>query len=192
MLSQLVIIGDNMHITAPVTFVEPKVIKFKSGPRAGKEGYAWSITADGKKIDMGFNKPLVGVGDMFSGEITDAPDRWGTFKIVKPGSTPVTNGSVERTPLAGESYVAPKPAYKERSNVFPIPKSDHATSICRQSALKAAVDFHYHVANQAGDPMPDPTVVLETAALFANWTTGQAEAEEAARILKAGMHEVAG
>src|SRR3990167_3716324 len=67
---------------------------------------------------------------------------------------------------------------------FPIARTNHATSICRQNALTAAVNFVAHVGQAESRP---PTVedVLNIANAFAKWTTGQAEMEEAERILSA-------
>jgi hypothetical protein len=184
-----------MHITGKVSNIETKSVTFRKGPQAGRTGVAYTLVVDGKQISAGFKKPVYGVGDIFSGEISDAPDKWGVFQMVRtPGFVSVVAPALtpsETTPVSRPTYT-PSPSYAGKA--FPIPKSDHATSICRQSALKAAVDYHVAMVNNGFLTQSEmtPEAILTVASDFAKWTTGQAEVEEANRILSEGQHEVAG
>jgi hypothetical protein len=187
-----------MHITGKVSNIETKSVTFRKGPQAGRTGVAYTLVVDGKQISAGFKKPTYGVGDIFSGEISDSPDRWGVFQMVRTPGYPVPPAAImpiSATPEATVSrptYTPSSPSYAGKA--FPIPKSDHATSICRQSALKAAVDYHVAMVNNGFLTQSEmtPEAILTVASDFAKWTTGQAEVEEANRILSEGQHEVAG
>ena len=67
----------------------------------------------------------------------------------------------------------------------PVPKTHGDTAIMRQNALTNAVNMLNHC--ESGSYPVDK--VLEVAALFAKWTSGQLEQEEAEKLLSASVHE---
>lgn len=163
-----------MIINAMVEKVDTKQITLKNGPRAGASVPVYVLHVDGKQVDIGF-KNVHKVGDMVYMDVTDTPDRWGKFKLI--AGTTITSAPPKQT---GAKTVE----NQGRGYAFPIPKTDHATSICRQNALTAAVNLTN--AQMTGATVDD---VLNIAAQFAKWTTGQAEMEEAERIIMASTHE---
>ena len=169
-----------MFISAPVQDILAKEITLKSGPRAGKTSQVFTAVVDGKKIDLGF-KCLHRKGDLFEADITDVPDKWGMFKLTGQG-TRLDTKTTGTTP--GVQVEAPKTWDKG----FPIARTNHATSICRQNALTNAINYY----NMSLSKSEGATVeqVLNVANQFAKWTTGQTEMEEAERILSASTHVI--
>ena len=181
-----------MNITGLVQQVITKPVPIRSGRNAGTTGYVRSAVIDGRKINFGFKKAPE-EGTAWTGEITDAPNRFGEHEVVSHGPSSGTGStvvsSVHGNPV---SSVATKSTSQSNTGraAFPIPKTDHATSICRQSALKAAVDCLPYLFGTGlvaeTETLADAT--LELAEHFAKWTTGQAEVEEAERIIKNSTH----
>lgn len=178
-----------MQLAGVVTNIQTRPVPIKKGPRAGSVGTTYTVTVDGKEIDCGF-KCAVKTGDLVLWEITDIPNKWGKYEMVKKGGSESAisdafvggNGAA-----AGPNVSNVRNEFKSNRSGFPIPKSDHATSICRQNALTNAVNFHKYQLETG--MVTDINTVLETAATFARWTTGQLEQEEAERILRSSTHE---
>jgi len=167
-----------MYIEGVVTNITSKSVTLKNGPRAGKSVPVYSMMVDGKEIELGFKKPTTEEGELFRGSVSDSPNRFGKYELETP------NGSTVKS-------LPSTTTHSTRAWSFPIPKDDHATSICRQSALKAAVDILTNTGFYAGAKKADDVVVvtLNMASKLATWTTGQTEVEEAERILAGTTHE---
>jgi hypothetical protein len=177
-----------MLLQAKVENIETKNVTLKTGKRAGAVVPVFTVVANGLRIDSGF-KCAYRVGDTFNEEITDEPDRWGVYKVVNTatstGIQPVSAVPTTHSPVKPLPY---SPNTTGRSFGFPIPKNDHATSICRQNALTAAVNYANNTALSIGTQMT-AVQILELASQFAKWTTGQIEMEEAERILAESTRE---
>jgi hypothetical protein len=167
-----------MIVNAMVDDVQTKTVPNRYKPGEVKNTYL--VLAGGYKIDYGFKAPPVRKGDKITAEITDEPNKWGKHDILNGGGTSVETN----TTMAAQASRAATNT-RDRNYGFPIPKSDHATSICRQNALTAAVNY---IKNRLDCATASPSDVLNIAAEFARWTTGQSEMEEAERILAENNH----
>ena len=173
-----------MKINGLVEKVEVRPVEIKNGPKAGTTSYVRTATIGGVKVDFGFKKAPA-EGTKWSGEVSDTPNRFGKHEL---GTEQLSSGgSADISPQPGQNG-AGVPYTARGGKAFPIDKTDHATSICRQSALKAAVDCLPYMLNGHMSTDEVANTTLELAARFAKWTTGQAEVEEAERIIRESTH----
>jgi hypothetical protein len=182
-------IGDRrlyMQVNGPVNDIIINPVVLKNGPRAGQTSKSYTAVIQGMKVDFGFKAPKFAVGDLVNLTISDTPNKWGKHELMSasvsstgiispPNSISTTNNLSNKT---GQSNGT-------RNSIFPVPKTHGDTAIMRQNALTNAVNMLNHC--ELG-PYPVDTV-LEVAALFAKWTSGQLEQEEAEKLLSASVHE---
>lgn len=175
-----------MQLNSVVQDVMTKSIPIKNGPRAGTMGIVYTLMVDGKKINYGFTKPPQ-KGEFISVDISDTPNRFGEYEL---------QGS-RRGTASGNGGAQASGNFQKGTNQmdkgFPIPKNNHAISICRQNALTHAVNIVEHITgteyldidNYADEAEYDAAVtealtkrvnrVLEVANVLASYTTGHVE-----------------
>lgn len=151
-----------------VEAVSSKTIKTKYGDKP-----VFAARVSDQWIDLGFKNPKIEKGQYV--ELDVETNQWGKLAMVK-GATPKTQAAAPN----GVTHVTQTSTAKEYTPPvgFPVPLEDKGISICRQNALTNAVNFLTSTKTKA--TVED---VITTAAMFADWTTGNTETKAARQKL---------
>ena len=168
-------------ISGKIAGIEPRAVNTRNGVKT-----TYNVTLDsGDRFDTVFKAPaqlgLGGVGDNVT--VTVEETKWGN-KFKSLGGTPSSVQPSGTTAPSRSAGIAGRP--------FPVPRTSGEMAIIRQNALTNAVNLWSHYIGtlppEAAEAVLNDDVeelIIATAYKFANFSSGQREAE----IVRAGSSD---
>ena len=163
-----------------ISGVIEEISSVKSVSKAGRPYTKWYLHIDGEKVGAGLSRPTgFSEGDNVTVEVET---KYGELQLVASASPTTGRTPNPKSRRANGSAAGPSAA-------FPVAKDSNGMSICRQSALKAAVevvDMYVRLNDEAvGMTIDDlKEMVIDTAYEFTDFSTGEREVKLAKSMLK--------
>lgn len=156
-------------VTAKIVSLNPKSITSKT---SGKSFTIWSANLDnGLAVAISFNKQKYKPGDTFDHWVTS--NKYNELEITE---APTSSGVAQIVPNAHQ--FTPSKGNVQVMKTFPVEGNHPDMSIIRQSALKAALEYHALL----GKKTVTIDDILATAYDFADFSSGQREVKVAKQL----------